>query len=350
MTEIQTIADVTRCIALVVLVLLCLRIGGFIFNNEKTKKYDNWLRNNLKTIYHFHAPALYLAFHLSEGVAYSSDSSLSRNPFVEIIFNIFFIPLAILLYDGGAIHTTGIKDALLANMHHLGAIIALPYHIYESNPMIASRNTKVFAWIWFPHSFSFLQTYIFPVFGIKKGKEQDKSKILSMMRYAYAMRTIALVYSYFNDEGQPGIGWNYQTASLTSLLIGRHALNMGTVDWMRYIEIPGTVFVYCTAICGHNARIGLVTTAALYLGCWVRSVWKQEERPSKWDPKQPEVARILSKHEKRFFSEFPDGLSEGISASPTKSVDAVKSWCTTHPEYEKEYPVIWCICLNDVID
>jgi len=321
---------------------------GFIFASNKTKHYDLWIKSKcLKKIYALHAPVLWLMFYLTNGVAYNPDFPSSRNASVEIIFNISMIPLAILLWDGGLIQTTIPIHGLLYTLHHAGAMIALHFHIYESNSLVASRNTHTFAWLWFIHSFSFIQTYILPFFGWKETSDGKKSRVLKWVRYAYAGRTVATLYSYFNDEGQPGLGWNYQTVSLTSLLLGRHLSHHSDVAWMRHVEIPGTVFVYCSAMCGYNASHGVVTTAAIYSCCLVLSARKPNIRPAKWDPMHPEIAKILSKYEKKFLVEFPDGLLPGLGTSHPVNIDTMKSIFAGYPEWRENYPLIFAVAIND---
>merc|ERR1711988_747118 len=114
---------------------------------------------------------------------------------------------------------------------------------------------------------------------------------------------------------------NYQTIALTIMILGRYILCHSFVDWQRYIEVPGAIFVYSSAICHGNIRFGLLCTSLIYAGALAWHVRKMEGRPSKWDPSHPEIQTILSKYEARFTSsEFPKGLLPGIEESNSKSI------------------------------
>ena len=63
----------------------------------------------------------------------------------------------------------------------------------------------------------------------------------SNILFRYSMVTAYFYYQYFFGEHQPGIGWNYQTMSLCTMLIGRFLPNVH-IDFLRRIEMP-TMFI-----------------------------------------------------------------------------------------------------------
>jgi hypothetical protein len=153
---------------------------------------------------------------------------------------------------------------ILEGFHHIGVLLVLPYHIYI-DPLIASRTSNVFGWLWLAHhGFSFIERNMFPLLGMETG-EGRKTPALKRMRERYATITVTFIYSYYFAEGQPGIGLNYQTIALTNMIFsGRFTLCHRYVDWMRYIEVPGAIFVYTSALCGYNLYWGMVSTVCAY--------------------------------------------------------------------------------------
>jgi hypothetical protein len=76
-------------------------------------------------------------------------------------------------------------------------------------------------------------------------------------------------------------------------------------------------------------------------------VWKVDKRPSKWDPTNSDIAKVLSTYEEKFISEFPDGVSPGIADS-RKGADSVKEYCDNKPDWWKQkYPIIVAISENN---
>jgi len=116
---------------------------------------------------------------------------------------------------------------------------------------------------------------------------------------------------------------------------------------MKHVEVPGTIAVYASALCGHNICAGMALTTSIYACCLGRAVLKSNGVPAKWDPVQPEVSKVLSAYEKRFLTEFPNGLSPGIANDPTKNVDAVKGYFDQNPAWGAKYPLILAVALND---
>lgn len=296
---------------------------------------------------------MYLVLYSFQSAAYdpnSNDSSTtSRNYSVEILLHLTMIPFAWLLWDGGQYQAHDKRNIFLHGCHHIGALLILPYHIYE-NPIVASRTTSMFGHLWFAHAFSFIQRYIHfvPLLGIKKIKEGDKSLAMKRMRDVYAAITVLCIYLYYFADGQPGIGLNYQTIALTIMILARYILACQFCDWMRYIEIPGAIFVYMSAVCQYKIFWGIVVTACIYICALSWTVWKVAQRPSKWDPTHPAIAKVLSTYEEKFTSSnYPKGLSAGIDGLPRG--EAVKSYCDSQPDWWKEkYPIIVAISANDV--
>jgi len=61
------------------------------------------------------------------------------------------------------------------------------------------------------------------------------------------MITAYFYYQYFYGKHQPGIGWNYQTISLCTMLIGRFLPN-GHIDFLRRIEMPTMLILMLNGI------------------------------------------------------------------------------------------------------
>eukprot|EP00536_Pseudo-nitzschia_multiseries_P008046 jgi/Psemu1/19441/gm1.19441_g len=337
MAGMETIADATRCMTWIAMIMLTLRTGGFIFlKSKKATNYDKLIKKkHIQRMSALHAPVLYLVFYLSEGVACNPDFPSSRNAFVEILVNILSIPLAILLWDGGAIHTNNPTVTLLFALHHAPTVAILPYHIYESNSVVASRNTHLFEWLWLAHSFTFIHTYVFPILGLKKASDGNQRYAFKLMRYAYACKVVTVLY-FLHQWRRSTRRWLELSNSMLNLFAYRKA------------TAPGTVFIYSSAMCGYNTSLGVLATAVIYACCLARSIWKPSICPAKWDPMHPEIAKVLSKYEKKFLTEFPDGLLPGFGTSPVTGLDAFSSWWEGNPDWREKYPVITAVALNDV--
>lgn len=120
----------------------------------------------------------------------------------------------------------------------------------------------------------------------------EKIPALDRMRELYSVVTTYLLYQYFNAESQPVFGWNYQTVSVCTLLVGRYFFNdnVNIVPYFRHVEAPGSISVFISATTGYNICCGLFLTACMYAIILLVQIMRNSDiRPSKWDPTHPKV-------------------------------------------------------------
>lgn len=154
-------------------------------------------------------------------------------------------------------------------VHDLGALVCLLYQADEEDRGAARLNALIFPYLWFCHGWSGFDK----VFGCAKGPKfgfepADDSLVLRSTRWIYASGTVFCFYIYLFSPGQPGIGYNYQTASSMLLLGGRfHWSHLNDVAWMHSIELPGialVVAVWCYVHGGPALALAPLALLALY--------------------------------------------------------------------------------------
>ena len=100
-----------------------------------------------------------------------------------------------------------------------------------------SIDTCLFGWMWAIHGFGFILEHIFPLFRIHL-LDGERSVALDRIKYGYSMMTFYWYYKFFKAESQPGVGFNYQTLALLTMLVGRFVPN-SRVPFLRRVEMPG---------------------------------------------------------------------------------------------------------------
>ena len=261
------LVNATRLILYFIIVALFLQYRALLFTKDQRERYDGWLVRNWKHFFTAHSLIVYPFFHFFGGLGYGRDPHTgAAAAWAEILLNVMSIPLALLLWDGAIVYGTQFETMLLAGLHHIGVFIVLPYHIYE-DPLIASRTTKLFGWLWLTHGFRFIQNTLLPfVFSEMIPKGGKNIPALDRMRELYSLITVSLLYSYLNAESQPGFGWNYQTMSILPLLIGRYLFNgnFNRISYFRRVEIPGSISIFISAVSCCELYWGIITTICLY--------------------------------------------------------------------------------------
>ena len=334
---------------------------------------------------------VYSVLYVFQGAAYTDPpaddtAAAGRNYTIELCLYCTMIPLGWLVFDGGQT-TAHTRAKILGSCHHMGVLLILPYHIYE-HPSIASRTSLLFGWLWFAHAFSFLHRVWSKLMTmtthIKDGeddKDKDpqqkstaggtstkkmKSNWGERLREVYAILTVSWIYNYYFANGQPGFGSNYQTIALTIMLTGRFISCHAWVPWIRYVEVPGSILVYTIGIIGRwhgeggdsdptnstTILYGFLVTVLLYTGALAYHVlWKatSEHRPSKWDPKHPEIKKLLSLYETKFHAEYPSGILPSMEESPSTSVKGMEAQLATKSaSWKAQYPIVLAIGSNHV--
>jgi hypothetical protein len=263
------LVNATRLISYLIIAALFFQYRALLFTKDQRERYDGWLIRNWKHFFTAHSLTVYPFFYFFGGLGYGCDTHTAAAAWIEILLNVMSIPLALLLWDGAIIYGTQFETMLLAGLHHIGVFIVLPYHIHE-NPLIASRTTKLFGWLWLTHGFRFIQnTLLLPLFVVSGGmisKGEENIPALDRMRELYSLITVSLLSSYFSAESQPGFGWNYQTVSILPLLIGRYLFNrnFNRISYFRRVEIPGSISIFISAVSSCKVYWGIIITICLY--------------------------------------------------------------------------------------
>jgi len=244
---------------------------------------------------------------------------------------------AFVLWDCGVVYDNA-KLRLLLNLHHLGAVIAYIYQPGEAASR-AGLNTLLFAWGWAIHVLPFIQDVMLPWAGLSKTKGQ-KYTFMEVLRYLYGAVTVYCYHLYLNAEGQPGLGYNYQTLAAGFLLIGRYLAhdNWKMVDWARRVEVPGVMFVTLAHLMGNDYKFAASVTVALVIGIVSLKTAQFTPTPEKYSL-TPEIRNFLSS----VYGQKPD--IDPILPFP---IEMVRSWWAGNPTWSKDWPLHEAALFGDV--
>jgi len=191
------------------------------------------------------------------------------------------------------------RDApvLVANfLHHVGAIIALSYHVTEHDPRSgalyrapqhrrfqftqARLNTIFFTYLWVCHGFALLNDVFMP--KPKPGEKRKKLLSLQILRYVYALGSVYWFRRFIQRPPEPGLGANYQTASVAVILAGRQSFGIFlSVPFMKNIELPLMTLVAVYELAATGRPVAAAATLAVVVAFvlfWRRNRvdWRKE--------------------------------------------------------------------------
>jgi len=188
--------------------------------------------------------------------------------------------------------------------------------------------------LWLIHSFGFVQDIILPLIGIKKFKDGQKSTSMEVVRYVYAARSAHLFYRYLHAPGQPGIGWNHQTAAMLAMLAGRLLAgnNFKQIDFIRRVELPGYVFaVICYFFCKGSLTASALATISVYVAVVLCLLFMpRKPKPDKF---------IISGEVREFLAEKWEKRDDLFVAPKPDKVEPVQKWWKTKPEFAEKWPL-----------
>jgi len=225
--------------------------------------------------------------------------------------------LVVVLWDLGAVHSTAWRFLIPVNLHHSAVFVALLYQPFET----ATRgwhNTTFFSWIWLIHSFGILNEVLFPLLGVHV-KVGERLGSLAVLRHVYAVSTVYFFHGYIGGDGQPGLGWNYQTVAVSLMLGGRYISNNNwkNVPFIRRVEFPGVVVVLVDYFVFGGVDIYCERSFATFLSlfmCYVTyKVFFTYRRPKPAEYNGPcslnrnaRIAELALKFKGEFQQEFPE--------------------------------------------
>lgn len=275
--------------------------------------------------------------------------------------------LIALLWDGLYFRKMDLKGLVLLNCHHIGLFLAIGLgrgwalgdEDSMSDPVLqkqVSIDTCLFGWMWAIHGFGFILKHIFPLFGIHL-LEGERSVVLDRIKYVYSTVTFYWYYKFFKAESQPGVGFNYQTLALLTMLVGRFIPNT-QVPFLRRVEMPGVVMLLFDGILFDD--IYMHRSAALCLAIFVGYLIhfccfkRHDPKPTQFfSPKENARLRAFLEAETNSVNEVveDDVLKTAIMVSwfesePTKKGNDRKDGVDC-PTFPMRYPLHYAVCKND---
>ena len=330
-----------------VLVLLCVQFRWYLYTKDQRKPFDEWILQHWKETFVANGLAVYPFLYFFQGLAAISEHhqpTRATIAWIRVLLHVLGIPFAFLLWDLGWVYSRKFSKILLINFHHLGVFLALPFHITE-DPVVAARTSRIFGWIWLVHIFPWLIATPLQLLIAKGANEEVVVSAFLRTKHLYSAMTVFLVHDYFCGEFQPGFGWNYQTVSLFTLWIGRFGYNQNfrRSKIFRRIEFPGSIMVVFSSLFFEgNIYRGAAATACIYASILLVKSAFQEDRPGKWDPGHPSIARVLNDFEREFLS----------NSNPTKespvSQESLFLWKENQSTLEEKYPLARAIINNNL--
>jgi len=167
------------------------------------------------------------------------------------------------------------KMIVAINCHHLGLFLAMYFgngwDIHNTDVNLrqqAHLDSCLYGWMWAIHSFGLILEWIFPLVGIHY-RDGERSKLLDGIKHVYSAVTAYWYYQYFNGSSQPGVGLNYQTLSLLTMLCGRFLPNFN-VDFLRRVEMPAMAVILVDGVFFKDQYMQRsLAIATFILGSWV---------------------------------------------------------------------------------
>lgn len=275
--------------------------------------------------------------------------------------------LVALLWDGLFFRKMGLKELVLLNCHHIGLFLAVGlgrgWALGDEDSMSdlvlqkqVSIDTCLFGWMWAIHGFGFILEHIFPLFRIHL-LEGERSVALDRIKYGYSMMTFYWYYKFFKAESQPGVGFNYQTLALLTMLVGRFIPNT-RVPFLRRVEMPGVAVLlidgmFFDDIYMHRSTALCLAIFAGYLihFCCFKAY---DPKPAQFfGPKENAKLRAFLGAETNSVNEvFEDNVSKTaimvswFESKATKKGNNRKDGVDS-PTFVTRYPLHYAVCKND---
>lgn len=330
-----------------VLVLLCVQFRWYLYTWEQRKPYDEWIVRNRKEIFAANGAVVYPFFYFFQGIVAPPTDPIAVL-WIRILLNFLSIPFAVLLWDMARTYGREFWTLVVINCHHVGVFLALPFHITE-DPVIAARTTRVFGWLWSVHILQWLIAGPLPALIAKGADAATIMWAFNRTKEIYVVGSVYFVYDYFCAEFQPGFGGNYQTASLVTLWIGRFGYNKNYKRSMifRRIEFPGSIAAVLSAVFFEgNFYRGVSATICVYASILFAMSVFPDNRPGKWDPGHPAIAKILVKFEKEFSAS--SNTKAGNTLDIPQHRELMLMWKENQSRLEKKYPMAQAILENNL--
>ncbi len=329
------------------LVLLSVQFRWYLYTWEQRKSHDEWIVRNRKEIFAANGAVVYPFFYFFQGIAAPPSDPLAV-AWIRILLHIMSIPFAVLLWDMGRLYGREFWTLVVIDFHHLGVFLALPFHITE-DPMVAARTTRVFGWLWSVHIFQWIIAGPLPVLIAKGADAATVLWVFERSKEVYMVVSVYFVYDYFCGESQPGFGWNYQTVSLVTLWIGRFGYNKNYRRSMiiRRIEFPGSIAVVVSAVFfQRNIYRGASATICAYASILFAMSVFPDNRPGKWDPGHPAIAKILVEFERGLLAS--SNTIAGNSLDTPEHQELMYMWRENQLRLEEKYPLAQAILENNL--
>merc|ERR1711907_40670 len=319
--------EVSRLCFGITLTALCINFRQFskvdkwllVICNAMTRStepsFSSWLNENGKFVSWLHAPIVFVMLFASEG---------AEEGWMHYLLA---LPCLFVLWDCGAVFDN-IKLRMLLNLHHAGAVIAYVHQPREQSNR-ARLNTLFFALAWAIHALPAIEHVVLPLIGLPKVKG-NKYVSMEIVRYLYGALMVYCYHLYLNADDQLGLGYNYQTAAVGSLLIGRGLAhdNWKFIDWARRVEVPGIVLVTFAHMLG-NYKLGTCALVTLVVG--ITSI-----KVAKFQP-IPEHYALTSEMYKLMASQYGrKPVCEPLLPFP---IEMTKSWWHSNPTWSTNWPL-----------
>lgn len=167
---------------------------------------------------------------------------------------------------------------------------------------------------------------------------------MDIVRHLYGAITVYCYHLMLNGEGQPGLGWNYQTAAVFSLFLGRYLVNGNwkNHDWARRVEVPGVAFVTVAHCMGNNYTLAAATMTTAAIGLFSYKVARHSFTPEVYTV-TPEIAQLLQSA----VEEFQKVPKEEIK--PLFPLEMAKAWWedSAHDDWAGRWPLHTAAVMGD---
>jgi len=273
--------------------------------------------------------------------------------------------LVTLLWDCLYFRKIGLEALMLRNLHHIGLFLAIGlgkgWALGDADSMSdsvlqkqVSIDTCLFGWMWAVHGFGFILKHIFPRIGINL-LESERSMALERIKYGYSMVTFYWYFQYFKADSQPGVGFNYQTLALLTMLVGRFMHNTG-YPFLRRVEMPGMAVLLIDGILFNDIYMhrSVALCLAMLAGYLIHFCCfkKYDPKPAQFfGPKENAKLRAFLEAETKSVNEVVDDSKTAMMVSwfeseATKKGDDTKDGVDS-PTFATRYPLHYAVCKND---
>ena len=278
---------------------------------------------------------------------------------LSVVHYLALSALVVVLWDLGVVGFTAWKVLIPINLHHVAVFIVLAYQPYETATG-AWYNAALFSWIWAIHAFGIINELILPLFGIHV-KPGERLGALDFLRHVYATGTVYFFHRFIMADGQPGLGWNYQTLSIVCMLGGRYAANGNWRNnpFMRRVEIPGVfavLFTYFIFSEDNYCERSFGVLVAMFLGYITYKVFFTVliAKPARYlgpfsEDSDASVTHLIESFRKDLEKEYPNGIGNNEDAGYFKSPAFVSKWFDgqQNGEWIEKYPLFRAIVVAD---